>query len=342
VQKFDQQQETRNRIAGNTSIHRKVTIECVSCTHIATLTGVTHDSCVKEYKSKPNKNAFQCLDIDNNYNEMKEIYGLAKDIEPCILRDTHSVRLVILDALQHENIAQLNLKGVYICRNLRKALKNKYNRKLQKQHQILQSYTLDDMATYVNDDRSDKNSFCSILTADDNIYEQTAEYEIYEQTADNNDNEFDEVKNVSKEVQQDKISNIAKKRKRSFANLLQKEIIASENQKPYDQLHEKRRAEKQQDIVQKIMAIADCMKIDIKRNDTFFRKCNDLFDDIKAEITMWCKISPTCNEPDNEKEFGNDDDEENENVKQLSATLWLACENATYHKIKKNEKIFQC
>ena len=51
---------------------------------------------------------------------------------------------------------------------------------------------------------------------------------------------------------------------------------------------------------------------------------------------MWCKISPTHNEPDDGKEFENDDDEENENVKQMSAVLQLAYRYATYHKVKKN------
>ena len=123
--KSDQKQETRNQIAGNTFIHCKVTIECVICTHIATLTGVTHDSCVKAYKSKLYKNEFQCLDITNS----KGYWSMHLD-NTCLFRS------VILDALQHENIAQLNLKSVYIYQTLRKDLENKYERNLQKQHQI--------------------------------------------------------------------------------------------------------------------------------------------------------------------------------------------------------------
>ena len=49
------------------------------------------------------------------------------------------------------------------------------------------------------------------MTAKDETYEQTENYEIYEQKADDNDNELDEIENVSEEVQQDDIGNVTKK-----------------------------------------------------------------------------------------------------------------------------------
>ena len=75
----------------------------------------------------------------------------------------------------------------------------------------MQSYTLDDTATYVNDDGSNKNSLCSILTAEDNTHEQLDNYDVLNQIADNSNDESNDTKNAPEKSQENSAGNAAKK-----------------------------------------------------------------------------------------------------------------------------------